>query len=325
MGGDNAPKANIEGVSLFLSKKSNVFFHLYGDEDQLNPLIKKFSNLEGHYKLFHTKDIIKPCEKPSVALKQGKSSSMRLAIDSVKAKESDTVVSSGNTGALMAISKIVLRPLSFIDRPAIVSYIPNKKNSGTVLLDMGANVNCSSEILYQFAIMGRSFAKIILKKENPTVGLLNIGSEDLKGTDSVRDAAELIRGSSISESFYGYVEGNDIAEGTVDVVVADGFCGNIALKSIEGIAKLFIELLKKSFSSNIFTKLGYLLAKKSIKKHLSTLEPKNHNGAMLVGLNGIVVKSHGSADAESFCNAIKVAFFLVKEDVNNKITSSFDE
>jgi glycerol-3-phosphate acyltransferase PlsX len=250
---------------------------------------------------------------------------MRMAIDSVKAKESDGIVSSGNTGALMAISKIVLRPLSFIDRPAIASYIPNKKNAGTVLLDMGANINCSSEILYQFAIMGISFAKIVLKKENPTIGLLNIGSEDLKGIDSVRDAAELIRGSHMSDSFHGYVEGNDIAEGTVDVVVADGFCGNIALKSIEGTAKLFIDLIKASFKNNIFSKMGYLLSKKSIKKYLSILEPKNHNGAMLVGLNGIVVKSHGSADAESFCNAIKVAYFLVKEDVNNKITSSFDE
>ena len=325
MGGDNAPKANIEGVSLFLSKNPNVFFHLYGDKDQIIPLTKKIPNLEGNYKLFHTKDIIKPCEKPSVALKQGKSSSMRMAIDSVKAQESDAMVSSGNTGALMAISKIVLRPLSFIDRPAIVTHIPNKKNSGTVLLDMGANINCSSEILYQFAIMGRSFAKVVLKKENPTIGLLNIGSEDLKGIDSVRDAAELIRGSNVSDSFHGYVEGDDIVEGTVDVVVADGFCGNIALKSIEGTAKLFVELLKKSFKNNIFSKLGYLLSQKSIRKHLSNLDPKNHNGAMLAGLNGIVVKSHGGADAKSFCNAIKVAFFLVQEDINNKITSSFDE
>ncbi|MDA9817640.1 phosphate acyltransferase PlsX [Flavobacteriaceae bacterium] len=324
MGGDNAPEANIKGISIFLSSTSEVSFFLYGDENRLLPIIKKYPNLKGRYEIFHTDEFIKPCEKPSVALKKGKNSSMRLAIDSVKAQKSNAIVSSGNTGALMAIAKIVLRSLPAVDRPAIVTYIPNQKNNGTILLDMGANVNCSSEILYQFAVMGHSFAKVVLNKQNPTIGVLNIGSEDMKGIDSVRDAAELIRGSHLSDSFHGYVEGDDITKGTVDVVVADGFLGNIVLKSIEGTAKLFLSIVKESFARSIFSKIGYLFAKKSLKKSLLAIEPKKYNGAMLIGLNGVVVKSHGSADGEAFANAINVAHSLVKNGVNKKIMDQME-
>ena len=245
---------------------------------------------------------------------------MRLAIDSVKDGRSDVVVSAGNTGALMAIAKVILRPLPSIARPAIVTSIPNRKKSATVFLDMGANIECSADVLFQFAVMGSAFASAVLKISKPTIGVLNVGSEELKGHDEVRNVAEMLKNSSLKEQFHGYVEGNDIAAGTVDVVVTDGFTGNIALKSIEGMAKLVSSLVKEGFTSSIWAKLGYLLASVSLSKSIKTVDPRLHNGAMLVGLSGVVVKSHGGADAASFSNAIKVAISLVENKVNEQIT-----
>jgi len=246
---------------------------------------------------------------------------MRLAINAVKDGDADVAVSAGNTGALMAIAKIVLRPLPSIERPAIVTSIPNQKNSGTVLLDMGANVECDSDVLYQFAIMGHAFAKIALKIKNPKIGLLNIGSEDVKGNDAVRSAAALLKESELKDNFYGYVEGNDITNGTVDVVVTDGFTGNVSLKVIEGTAKMVSEVLRSAFSSSFISKLGYLLARPAIIKARKKMDPRLHNGAMLVGLNGVVVKSHGGTDAIGFANAISVAISLVKDKINEKISN----
>jgi len=319
MGGDHAPKSIIEGANIISASNSKTHFLLYGDENLILPLLAKCPALKNNFTLHHTDQSISAEEKPSIALRKGTKSSMRLAINAVKNQEADAVVSAGNTGALMAISKIVLRSLPDIDRPAIVTFVPNQKPGATVMLDMGANVDCNSDVLFQFAIMGHAFAKVVLKIENPSIGILNVGSEDLKGSDAVRAASALLKDSVLSDSFHGYVEGDDITKGTVDVVVTDGFCGNITLKAIEGMAKMVSGAIKQGFSNSFLAKIGYCLASFSLKSVLKRLNPKNYNGAMLVGLNGIVVKSHGSADKESFANAIKVAISLVEDKINDTI------
>ncbi len=319
MGGDNAPDIVIRGALEASKVNKDIFFTFYGDESLIKPLIKKYNIDSGIYSIVHTIHSISSEEKPSIALRRGIKSSMRLAINSVKDNHNDAIVSAGNTGALMAISKIVLRPLESIDRPAIVSFVPNKKGGATVMLDMGANIECNSDILYQFAIMGHAFAKIVLKIDKPKIGLLNVGSEDLKGSDAVRATALLIKESQISENFYGYVEGDDITKGTVDVVVTDGFSGNITLKAIEGTAKMISEYLKQGFRKTIFSRIGYLFASRSLKFIFRKIDPNLYNGAMLVGLNGIAIKSHGSANYKGFANAIKVAASLVKNNINENI------
>ena len=324
MGGDYAPDSVINGANLIASSRSDIEFLIFGDERKILPLLNKTTFLKKKSKLIHTDRCISADEKPSVALRKGANSSMRLAVNSIKSGDSDAVVSAGNTGALMAISKVILRALPDIDRPAIITSIPNLKGKNTVMLDMGANVDCSSEILYQFAVMGYVFAKTAYKIKNPKIGILNVGSEELKGSDMVRSASTLLKESDISEYFYGYVEGDDITKGTVDVVVTDGFTGNISLKSIEGTAKLITRTLKKGFKSSIMAKIGYLLASKALKKVLKDLDPNTHNGAMLIGLNGIVVKSHGGANASSFANAINVAISLIEDNINDKIVREME-
>ncbi len=319
MGGDNAPRSVIEGANIISASNPDVHFLLYGNTELINPILDNCPALKNNSTLFHTDQFIESHEKPSVALRRGTNSSMRLAIDAVKDGSADAVVSAGNTGALMAISKIVLRSLPSIDRPAIVTFMPNQKKTATVMLDMGANVECSAEVLFQFAIMGSAFAKTVLKIEKPSIGILNVGSEELKGSDSVKAAAAFIKDSALADSFYGYVEGDDIAKGTVDVVVTDGFCGNITLKAIEGTAKMVASALKEGFNGSILAKIGYLLASISLRPALKRLDPRNYNGAMLVGLNGVVVKSHGSADKISFANAVKVSISLIEDKINDQI------
>ncbi|MBU6141111.1 MAG: phosphate acyltransferase PlsX [Proteobacteria bacterium] len=319
MGGDRAPQIVIEGADRIAQSNFDVHFLFFGDSKKITPITNHCRYLKGRYDLIHTDEFISSDEKPSIALRRGTNSSMRLAIDAVKDGKADVIISAGNTGALMAIAKVILRPLPSIDRPAIVTSIPNKKKQGTVFLDMGANVECSAEVLFQFAIMGSAFARAVRKIDKPTIGVLNVGSEELKGHEDVRNVAEMLRNSALKDQFYGYVEGDDIAAGTVDVVVTDGFTGNIALKSIEGMAKMVSGLVKEGFSASIWSKLGYLLASASLSKSIKAVDPRLHNGAMLVGLSGVVVKSHGSADALSFSNAIKVAISLVENKVNEQI------
>lgn len=321
MGGDRAPQIVIDGANLVAELNPNIHFLLFGNEKKMLPILQNCRFLRGRYTIHHTENFISSEEKPSVALRRGTNSSMRLAIDAVKDKDADVIISAGNTGALMAMSKIVLRPMPSIDRPAIVTSIPNKKNGATVFLDMGANTECDSKILFQFAVMGYAFARAALKITNPTIGMLNVGSEDNKGHDNVREAAALIKASHLAKDFYGYVEGDDITKGTVDVVVTDGFCGNITLKAIEGAVKLASGIIKEAFMDSIWSKIGYLFASMAIAKHTKTVDPRMHNGAMLVGLNGVVVKSHGSTDAIGFANAIKVAISLVENNINGQITA----
>jgi len=325
MGGDRAPQIVIEGADIVAEKNQSIKFLLFGDSDKITPIIHNCRFLKGRYEIIHTKNFVSSEDKPSAALRNGKDTSMHMAITSVKEGKADVVVSAGNTGALMAMSKLILRPLPTISRPAIVSSIPNMKKGGTVMLDLGANIDCNSEILFQFAVMGHAFAKAVFKMPNPKIGLLNIGSEELKGHQEIQKTADMLKNCSVlQKDYYGYVEGNDITKGTTDVVVADGFSGNIALKSIEGTAKLITTILKEAFTTNIWSKLGYLLSGIAINKTTKTIDPRSHNGAMFVGLNGVVVKSHGNTDKIGFANSINVAISLVENNINEEITKELE-
>ena len=326
MGGDNAPNSVIEGMKLASQEfKDEVKFLLFGDKSKIENLINKNSILS-EYEIIDTgNDIVSPDEKPSIAIRKCRKSSMALAIESVKLKNSDASISAGNTGALMALSKIILRTLPDITRPALIQLMPNTNKGCTALLDMGANIDCDYLNLCQFAVMGVAYYDALMSKEKPTVALLNVGSEETKGNDVIKEASTFLKESKLSENFTGFVEGNEILTGKVDVVVADGFAGNISLKSIEGTSKVFSKFLKEMYSSNIFTKIGYLFVRRKLNKLKQMLNPEMYNGAMLIGLNGISIKSHGNANGTAFYHAIKNTINLVKSDINSKITYLVNE
>jgi glycerol-3-phosphate acyltransferase PlsX len=318
MGGDKAPESVIVGARLALRFFPDAKFIFFGDEAVINPLLHKNRQLLAISQVHHTPIAIAMHDKPAVALRQGRNSSMRLAIEAVAEGRASACVSAGNTGALMAIAKIVLKTLPGILRPAITATVPAKTRP-VVLLDMGANIDCTSDYLVQFALMGDAYARAMLGVAKPRIGLLNVGSEEMKGHDEVKLAHLLLRESNLPINYHGFVEGNDILEGTTDVVVTDGFTGNIALKTAEGASRLIYGTLKQAIENSFLAKMGYLLARPAIKMAMRKFDPRKHNGAILLGLNGITVKSHGSADAKSFANAIKVAATLVEQKVNDKI------
>jgi len=322
MGGDNAPHMVVEGVHLALKKKPGVRFLLFGDEEQLKPLVARFPDVESASEIRHTSGVVTNEEKAAKALRSGRNSSMRLAINAVHNGEADGVVSAGNTGALMAMAKFVLKTLPGIARPAIATCFPTMR-SQTVMLDLGANVECDAENLVQFAVMGEVFGRSVLGIKNPSVGLLNVGVEDLKGNSSVKEAAGILQDSDLPISFYGFVEGDDIAKGTVDVIVTDGFTGNIALKTAEGTAKLFGSFLKESLTSSVFATIGAILAKPALNKFKMRMDPRKYNGAMFLGLNGVCVKSHGGTDGFGFSNAVLVAEELIANAINQSIREDF--
>lgn len=321
MGGDHAPQIVVNGAALAAERFPDTFFYIYGDEALLNPLIKKQRRLDGRIEVCHTPDRVKSEDKPRDVIRSGKQTSMWLAIDRVKQGEADAVVSAGNTGALMAISKLVLGGMKGIKRPAIATFLPNQLGGESVMLDLGANTECDGENLVQFAVLGEVFARAVLGIERPSVGLLNIGSEDQKGRSELKDAAAILRTIDLPIDFHGYVEGTDIPKGTVDVVVTDGFSGNIALKTIEGTAKLTYGYFKEAFRSSMMARIGYLFARQAIAKLRARVDPRRYNGAVLLGLNGISVKSHGGTDAFGFASAIGVAHDLAK----NKFVESVSE
>jgi phosphate acyltransferase len=306
MGGDRAPAVVLDGADLALERHPEVRFLLFGAEGEIRPLLARLPRLDAAVTLHHTGEAIPAEAKPSIALRTGRQSSMRLAIDAVAEGRADGVVSAGNTGALMAIAKFVLKTLPGIDRPAIASILPTLRGE-SVMLDLGANVECDSDNLVQFALMGDVFARTVLGVVEPTIGLLNVGSEDLKGNDAVRNAGARLRGGTLPVRFHGFVEGDDIAAGTVDVIVTDGFTGNVALKTTEGTAKFFTESLQATLKHSLLARIGYLFARGALKKLRIRIDPRRYNGAMFLGLGGIAVKSHGSADAFGFANAIGVA------------------
>ena len=306
MGGDRAPDMVLKGAEMALQRHPDLSFMLFGREDTVRPLLAKLPKLAQAVRLYHTSEVVLDGAKPSLALRAGRQSSMRLAIDAVADGRADGVVSAGNTGALMAMAKFVLKTLPGINRPAIASFFPTLRGE-SVMLDLGANVDCDAENLVQFALLGDAFARTVLGLIEPTVGLLNVGSEELKGNDAVRAASLRLRSASTPIHFYGFIEGDDIAAGTVDVVVTDGFTGNIAVKTAEGTAKVFGEFLESAFHYSLIARIGYLFARGAMRKLRVRIDPRRYNGAVFLGLGGIAVKSHGSTDALGFANAIGVA------------------
>lgn len=316
MGGDHGVSVVVPAALDVLERLPNVHLVLVGDEPTLRNAVAGSSHLGGRLSLCHASQVVEMHELPSKALKNKKDSSMRVAINLVKEGTVGACVSAGNTGALMATAKFVLKTIPGIDRPAIIGVVPSI-NGYTHILDLGANVECNAEHLRQFAIMGYELVKAVSDNPNPKVGLLNVGEEEIKGNEQVKQAYKLIADSHVN--FIGFVEGNDIYTGDVDVVVADGFVGNISLKSIEGLAKIMVGSLKAAFTRNALTKLVGLIAKPVLKPFAQRFDPALYNGASLVGLRGIVVKSHGNADSRAFARAIEVAAIEIEHAVPQRI------
>jgi glycerol-3-phosphate acyltransferase PlsX len=318
MGGEKAPDMVVQGIEIAHRRHPEAQFLLFGDRAKLEPLLARHKAVAEICQIRHTDVAVSDHDKPSVALRSAKQSSMRLAIEAVASGDAAGVVSAGNTGALMAMSKVVLKTLPGIDRPAIASIVPTQRGE-SVMLDLGANISCDANNLAQFAILGEVFARTVFGMVKPRIALLNVGEEDLKGHEVLRDAAALLRASSLPIHFEGFVEGDDVWAGAVDVVVTDGFTGNVALKTAEGLARLYSNFLRAAFRSSLLAMLGYLLARPALNKLRARLDPRRYNGAMFLGLNGIAVKSHGSTDAFGFANAVGVAIDLAAGGFNAKI------
>lgn len=324
MGGDFGPEIVIPGAALALEDLPGVHFLIFGDERRIRPILAQHPTLMNHCTIRHTEKMVGNDEKPSQALRGGKDTSMRLAIEAVKQGEAGSVVSGGNTGALMAMSKLILRNLPGIDRPALASVFPTIKGQ-TVVLDLGANILCDAEILVQFALLGAVYARVVRGIQNPTIGLLNIGSEEMKGHEQLRVASAILSEVDLPGQYHGFVEGNDITLGTVDVVVTDGFTGNVALKVAEGVSKLMGDLMKRAFKSSPIAMLGAILARPAMMKLKKQMDPRYYNGGMFLGLDGICVKSHGGTDAVGFATAIKVAANLVEHGFNKRVAIEIEQ
>lgn len=322
MGGDHGPHVTVPAALKALSEDSQLNIVLVGLEDAIQAELKsQKATTSSRLRIHPASEVVLMDESPQSAMKNKKDSSMRVAINLTKNGETNACVSAGNTGALMATSRFVLKTLPGIDRPAIASVLPSEKGN-TYMLDLGANADCTAEHLLQFAVMGAMLASGVEHKENPSVGLLNIGSEDIKGNEVVKQAAELLRDSHLN--FHGNVEGDDIFKGTVDVVVCDGFVGNVALKTTEGLAHMMGKFLTQEFKKNWITKLMALCAMPVLKAFKKRLDPRLYNGASFLGLRGIVVKSHGGADSLAFYHAIHVAIEEARNGVLQRITKQLD-
>lgn len=322
MGGDHGPSVIVPAAARILKQFPNVRLILVGQEDVLLSHIKKSGLSVGDYlQIQHASEVVEMDEAPALALRKKKDSSMRVAINLVHEGKADAAVSAGNTGALMATAKFVLKTLPGIDRPAIMTTLPSITGH-THMLDLGANVDCTAGHLLQFAVMGSVTATAVDNVEKPRVGLLNIGSEETKGNAQVKEADQLLRRSNLN--YIGYVEGDDIYKGTVDVVVCDGFVGNISLKTAEGVAKMVAHFMRQEFKRNILTRLAALIAMPILSAFKKRVDPRVYNGASLLGLQHIVIKSHGSADVFSFSNAIKIALLEVEKAVPQHISKHIE-
>ncbi len=324
MGGDNSPQKIIDGIELHNKKTKNVFYKIFGDEDLIKPIIIKKPIDKNNYEIIHTKDTIKGEDSAFTAAKRGKNTSMWLAIESVKSNSSDIIVSAGNTGALLVIAKLNLKMIENIDKPALSGLWPSRKGM-SVVLDLGANVECSDKNLIDFAIMGSSLFKSLFPDENPKVALLNIGSEEVKGNEIIKETYQKLN-QIVNEDFEfkGFIEGSNIMDGNVNVIVADGFTGNVALKTAEGTANFISSELKNALKSSIFGKLGSLISIGSLKKFKKKLDPRLYNGAILLGLNSPVIKSHGGTDYIGFANSLSVCEKIVKNNLIDKIKNSIN-
>ena len=317
MGGDSAPDMVVAGLSLAAERHPAARFLLVGDEARLSVLLARHKRAAQACTVRHAPDTIANDLKPTAALRM-KGASMRVAIDAVAAGEAAGVVSAGNTGAMLALAKIIIKTLPGIDRPAMAAIGPSARGD-VVMLDLGANVVCDVRNLVEFAVMGDVFARTVLGLTAPTIGLLNVGSEELKGDERLKQAADVLRASHLSKQFHGFVEGHDIGAGTTDVIVTDGFTGNVALKTAEGALKLVGGLLRQVFSASISARLGYLLARPGLDRLREWLDPRRYNGAVMLGLNGVVVKSHGGTDAAGFAHAVDVAMDMVVHRFNDRM------
>jgi glycerol-3-phosphate acyltransferase PlsX len=320
MGGDAGPGIVVTALARSIVRHPAVRFILHGDEALLKPLLAKRAKLGSRTEIRHSAERVRMEEKPGQALRRGRNTSMWRAIESVAKKEAQVAISAGNTGALMAMAMFQMGVLDGLDRPAIAALWPTKRGQ-TVVLDVGANVASDAQQLVDFAVMGEAFARAILGLERPSVGLLNVGAEDVKGNEEVRGAAQILRAADLPIEFCGFVEGDDISEGTVDVVVTDGFTGNIALKTAEGTAKLVTHFLRSALRRSLLSRLGALLATGALKTVRRKLDPRAANGGIFLGLNGVVVKSHGSTDALGFASALDMAVDMARAEVISKIVA----
>jgi len=320
MGGDEGLAVMLAGVAEARRRFDGTHFFLVGDEAKIAEGLKNHPNLTANSEIVHAPEVIKGDEKPSTALRRAKITSMGVAIDLVKQGRAAAAVSSGNTGALMAMAKVSLRTMKGIDRPALAGLMPSLGPNDTVVLDLGANTECDARNLMQFAVMGAAYARTQLDLASPRVALLNIGTEDQKGTGEIRDAAQALRDAThLPLTFVGFIEGDKLSRGDVDVIVCDGFSGNIALKTAEGTARFVADLLRRAFSSSVRSKIGFLISRPATELLRHHLDPNNHNGAVFLGLNGLVVKSHGGANETGVANAIAVAAKSVRDDLARKI------
>jgi phosphate acyltransferase len=323
MGGDHSASVVVPGAEISLGRHPDMEFVLFGDRAVVEPLIASRPGLKAVSRFVHTDIAVKMDAKPSQALRQGRwKSSMWLAIDAVKKGEADVAVSAGNTGALMAMAKIGLKTMAGVERPAIACLWPTLKGE-SVVLDVGASIGADAPHLVAMAVMGAGMARALLNISRPKVGLLNIGVEEVKGLDAVREAGLILRDAKLPELEYaGFVEGDDIGKGTVDVVVTEGFAGNIALKTAEGTARQLGQYLKSAMTKTLLTKLGYLLARDAFRTLSEKMDPRKSNGGVFLGLNGIVIKSHGGTDAEGFAYAVDIGHDMVQDDLLAKISQT---
>ena len=318
MGGDGSPKKIINGIIHNHKFNNENFFKIFGNKNEIEKNIDDKINKK-FYEIIHTDAVVKSTDSPLEAAKRGKDSSMWLAIESVKKKESDIVISAGNTGALLVIAKLNLKMIENIDKPALSALWPNKKGL-SVVLDLGANIECSSKNLVDFSIMGASLYKSLYPNETPNVALLNIGSEELKGNEIIKETFQILNEKNLKNfKFSGYIEGNELMNGDVNVIVADGFTGNVALKTAEGTANFITNELKKAISGSILGKISSLLNISNLNKFKKRLDPRLYNGAIFIGLDSPVVKSHGGTDFIGFSNSLDVCNRIVKGNLIDKI------
>ena len=319
MGGENSPKKIIKGIKIHYKNSNNIFYNIFGDKILIDPLINNEQLPEKNYKIFNTKNHIKDEDSPLSAAKKGKDTSMWLSIESLKNNESDAIVSAGNTGALFVIAKLNLKMIEKIDKPALSALWPNK-NGMNIVLDLGANIECNEKNLVDFSLMGSALHKSLFEDEEAKVAILNVGSEEIKGNNIIKNTYQILneKKNSLFE-FKGYIEGNHIMNGDVNVIVTDGFTGNIALKTAEGTANFITSELKSAMNSSIFGKLSAILNLKNLKKFKNKLDPRLYNGAILLGLDKPVIKSHGSTDEIGFANSLKVCEKIIKGKLIDKI------
>jgi glycerol-3-phosphate acyltransferase PlsX len=320
MGGDVGASVVIPGAAISLTRHPDTEFVLFGDQVVIDPQLAQHPALKAASRVVHTEVAVSMHDKPSQALRRGrKTSSMWLAVEAVKKGEADVAVSAGNTGALMAMARFCLRTLPGVDSPAIAAVWPTMRGD-SVVLDLGATIGGGAQHLVTLAVLGSAMASVLFDRARPTVGLLNIGVEEIKGREEIREAAELLRGMNLPQLEYiGFVEGDGIGKGAADVIVAEGFSGNIALKAAEGTARQINDFLRAALSSTWRSRIGYLLAKNAFKALRDKLDPNKSNGGVLLGLNGVVVKSHGGTDTEGFAYAVDVGYEMVHYDLLNKI------